>query len=162
MERLNTFVTRWHSKSNTIEGSTLVHQTAKLGEESMMEISRAIINQKPTELKDSIGDSLVVINCLSNQAGFNVDYVIGSYTVHNPIEMSEVVLHLMSAYGQICYEVCRSKLADETLEDFVYWLKVLATNQGWDIEDCYELAYNTIKDRKIKMVNCIAVKEEDL
>ena len=41
-------------------------------------------------------------------------------------------------------------------------LVIMAAQMGVTLEDCMELAYNEIKDRKGKMINGIFVKESDL
>ena len=42
------------------------------------------------------------------------------------------------------------------------WLKSLSTALGYDFEECFELAYQEIKDRKGKWIDGTFVKEEDL
>lgn len=44
----------------------------------------------------------------------------------------------------------------------VSYLKAIAHKLGYDFADCFELAYNEIKDRKGKWIDGSFVKEEDL
>nr|DAK35117.1 MAG TPA: MazG-like family protein [Caudoviricetes sp.] len=44
----------------------------------------------------------------------------------------------------------------------VGYLKAIAHKLGYDFADCFELAYNEIKDRKGRWVEGSFVKEEDL
>lgn len=53
------------------------------------------------------------------------------------------------------------KTASE-LGDILVTLIVVAEQLGFSIEDCLQVAYNKIKDRKGKMVNGKFVKEADL
>jgi len=41
-------------------------------------------------------------------------------------------------------------------------MTIYALQRGIDIDDCIEEAYNTIKNRKGKMIDGVFVKEEDL
>lgn len=42
------------------------------------------------------------------------------------------------------------------------WLKSLSIALGYDFEECFELAYQEIKDRKGRWIDGTFVKEEDL
>ena len=44
----------------------------------------------------------------------------------------------------------------------VSYLKAIAHKLGYEFADCFELAYNEIKDRKGRWVDGSFVKEEDL
>nr|DAK18463.1 MAG TPA: dCTP pyrophosphatase 1 [Caudoviricetes sp.] len=41
-------------------------------------------------------------------------------------------------------------------------LTIYCQQKGWSIAECFQLAYNEIKNRKGKMVNGSFVKSEDL
>ncbi|MCW1043420.1 DNA-binding protein, partial [Streptococcus anginosus] len=44
----------------------------------------------------------------------------------------------------------------------VEYLKSISNILGYDFEECFELAYQEIKDRKGRWINGTFVKEEDL
>ena len=44
----------------------------------------------------------------------------------------------------------------------IYWLKSISKELGYDFEECFELAYQEIKDRKGRWIDGTFVKEEDL
>ena len=44
----------------------------------------------------------------------------------------------------------------------IYWLKSISTALEYDFDECFELAYQEIKDRKGKWIDGSFVKEEDL
>lgn len=44
----------------------------------------------------------------------------------------------------------------------IYWLKSISKTLGYDFDECFELAYNEIKDRKGRWIDGSFVKEEDL
>lgn len=58
-------------------------------------------------------------------------------------------------------EKCSADIADG-IGDVLVTLIIVAEQTGLDIEDCIEVAYNEIKDRKGEMRNGKFVKEEDL
>lgn len=53
-------------------------------------------------------------------------------------------------------------LTKDGLGDMFVVMTILSQQLGFDIEECIEMAYNEIKDRKGKMINGVFVKEEDL
>lgn len=56
----------------------------------------------------------------------------------------------------------RNDLIADGVGDAVVVLTILSKQCGLNIEDCIELAWNEIKDRKGKMIDGIFVKEADL
>ena len=44
----------------------------------------------------------------------------------------------------------------------IYWLKSISKSLGYNFEECFELAYQEIKDRKGRWIDGTFVKEEDL
>jgi DNA-binding protein len=44
----------------------------------------------------------------------------------------------------------------------IYWLKSISKSLGYNFDECFELAYNEIKDRKGRWIDGTFVKEEDL
>ena len=50
----------------------------------------------------------------------------------------------------------------DAVGDILVVLTIYCQQKGWSIAECFELAYNEIKNRKGKMVNGSFVKSEDL
>lgn len=50
----------------------------------------------------------------------------------------------------------------DAIGDILVVLTIYCQQKGWSIAECFELAYNEIKNRKGKMVNGSFVKSEDL
>lgn len=71
---------------------------------------------------------------------------------------------LMEEVGELSSGVCRNKLniIEDSIGDSIVVLTILAKQYGLDVMTCVEKAYDTIKDRKGKMVNGVFIKEEDL
>ena len=74
------------------------------------------------------------------------------------------VSKLVEELGELATGVNKNKtdLIADGVGDAVVVLTILAKQCGMNIEDCIELAWNEIKDRKGKMIAGIFVKEEDL
>lgn len=74
------------------------------------------------------------------------------------------VSKLVEELGELATGVNKGKndLIADGIGDAVVVLTILAKQCGMNIEDCIDLAWNEIKDRKGKMVNGIYIKNEDL
>ena len=79
-------------------------------------------------------------------------------------ETAKQMVKLMEEVGELASGMARdniNKIIDSIGDAYVV-LTILALQYGIDIEMCIDEAYETIKDRKGKLVNGIFVKEEDL
>ena len=56
-------------------------------------------------------------------------------------------------------EMMRGK---DAVGDILVVLTIYCQQKGWSIAECFQMAWNEIKDRKGKMVDGSFVKEEDL
>ena len=56
----------------------------------------------------------------------------------------------------------RHDVVKDSIGDIVVVLTILARQEGLEILDCVERAYDEIKDRKGKMVNGVFIKESDM
>lgn len=63
---------------------------------------------------------------------------------------------------QLCQDFSDDGILELYLSRTIYWLKSLSTALGYDFEECFELAYQEIKDRKGRWIDGSFVKEEDL
>lgn len=71
---------------------------------------------------------------------------------------------LMEEVGELAQGIAKNRVEDvfDGIGDAVVVLTILASQYGTRIEDCIELAWQEIKDRKGRMVNGIFIKEADL
>lgn len=70
------------------------------------------------------------------------------------------VLKLLQELGELSDNVCKGNdIRDDIGDMMVVMINILARNK-LTLEECLEVAYNDIKDRKGKMVDGIFVKEE--
>jgi len=70
------------------------------------------------------------------------------------------VLKLLQELGELSDNVCKGNdIRDDIGDMLVVMINILARNK-LTLEECLDVAYNDIKDRKGKMVDGIFVKEE--
>lgn len=74
------------------------------------------------------------------------------------LKLSEEVGELASAIGK---DKSENEIKEEIGDVYVV-ITILAMQLGLRVEDCIDLAYNKIIDRKGKMINGVFVKEDDL
>jgi NTP pyrophosphatase (non-canonical NTP hydrolase) len=70
---------------------------------------------------------------------------------------------LTEEIGELAHGIAKGR-RDEIIDgigDAVVVLTILAAQNGMDIEDCIEVAWNEIKDRRGRMVDGVFVKEGD-
>jgi len=148
LKNLTEKVKQWSKdRGITINGKSTT-QTLKLVSE-ISEIFDAYEKNDPQLLKDAIGDSLVVLinlNELINKEGNLQNEINWEPNVVKDNIHSKIIIdlgNLSDAVGKSNYEEA-SKLIQIMVED----LFVLSEINLVKVEDCLEMAYNEIKDRK--------------
>lgn len=145
-------VRQWANNRGLIEGGSVMTQKVKLFEE-FGELCRAVIKNDVKELKDAIGDCIVVI--------INM-YAISEVDVENWIKYNEQILDsyenkpiniinsLISSMLELSYKdrTCNGR---HYIEDVLTTLAQLTIHYDTNLVECLDLAYNEIKDRKGKM-----------
>lgn len=73
-------------------------------------------------------------------------------------------LKLGEEFGELFEGLAKGKedLTKDALGDMYVVMTILSGQLGFTIEECIEIAYGEIKDRKGRMVDGVFVKEEDL
>jgi NTP pyrophosphatase (non-canonical NTP hydrolase) len=72
------------------------------------------------------------------------------------------VLKLMQELGELSDNVCLANDLRDDIGDMLVVLINIAERNGVSIQECLQVAYNDIKDRKGKMIDGIFVKETSL
>lgn len=82
----------------------------------------------------------------------------------NPDNSTAQALKLFEEAGELAQAHLKEREADgkDAVGDILVVLTIYCQQKGWSIAECFELAYNEIKNRKGKMVNGSFVKEGDL
>ena len=73
-------------------------------------------------------------------------------------------LKLGSEFGELCDNIAKGRYdaAKDDIGDMVVVLTIVAQQIGSSLEECFEVAYNDIKNRRGRMVNGTFIKESDL
>jgi len=71
------------------------------------------------------------------------------------------VLKLIQEIGELSDSVCKGEDVKDDIGDCLVILINIAEREGTTLEECLNVAYNDIKDRKGKMIDGIFVKEGD-
>lgn len=70
------------------------------------------------------------------------------------------VLKLIQEVGELSDNTCKGQDIRDDIGDIVVVLINIMARNGLTLEQCLEVAYNDIKDRKGRMVDGIFIKEE--
>lgn len=63
---------------------------------------------------------------------------------------------------QLTHNLVEKRVCRDNLVSSIGYLKSISNALGYDFEECFELAYQEIKDRKGRWIDGTFVKEEDL
>jgi NTP pyrophosphatase (non-canonical NTP hydrolase) len=69
---------------------------------------------------------------------------------------------LAQEMGELSSNICKGKDIRDDVGDMMVVLINIMERNGLSMEDCLEVAYDDIKDRKGKMIDGVFVKEGDL
>ena len=154
-------VKQWFIDRDLENGGRLDKQSLKLSEE-FGELCAGYLKKNEQLTKDSIGDCAVVIVGLALLIKVDVQEIFK--TSENNENVMTCFSHLSRNISdfQIYQEFSAKDIPRLSLVRAIRWLKSLSTALGYDFEECFELAYNEIKDRKGRWIDGSFVKEEDL
>lgn len=159
MEQLIKQIEQWAEDRNIIKGSKPIDQAMKLFSE-YGELADNV--GKGRDCRDDIGDIFVVLTIMAKQYGYPV-------SIHNSWN-SEIVYELLGKsnkemvvqLGAYLNNISISPfLAIKPLPKALTILEIIAKNFGTTLEECVQISYNDIKDRKGIMHNGVFVKESD-
>ena len=71
-------------------------------------------------------------------------------------------MKLIQEAGELSDNICKGKDIRDDIGDMMVVLINIATRNKLSIEECLQIAYDDIKDRKGKMVDGVFIKESDL
>ena len=155
-------VKQWFIDRDLENGGRLDKQSLKLSEE-FGELCAGYLKKNEKLTKDSIGDCAVVIVGLALlikadvqeifDEVFSDEYrVIGCLTFLNRTISNIQLSNGFTNKDMYIIDLTRS----------IYWLKSISKSLGYNFEECFELTYQEIKDRKGRWIDGTFVKEEDL
>lgn len=154
-------VKQWFIDRDLEKGGRLDKQSLKLSEE-FGELCAGYLKKNEELTKDSIGDCAVVIVGLALLIKEDVQKIFE--TSENDRDVMTCFSHLSRNISD--FQIYRNSFSKDfrkvSLIRTFRWLKSLSTALGYDFEECFELAYQEIKDRKGRWIDGTFVKEEDL
>lgn len=162
-QELVTLTKKWFIDRDLEHGGRLDKQALKLSEE-FGELCAGYLKQNEKLTKDSIGDCAVVIVGLALLIDVDVHSIFKSADGVRPREAMESfkLLNANISEFQLSQELASKEMCRHNLVRAVAYLKSISKALDYDFTDCFELAYNEIKDRKGRWVDGCFVKEEEL
>lgn len=166
MELENELVTltkKWFIDRDLENGGRLDKQSLKLSEE-FGELCAGYLKQNEKLTKDSIGDCAVVIVGLALLIDADVHSIFerADGVIRKEVMESFKLLNANISEFQLSQDLASKDMCRHNLVRAVAYLKSISKAFDYDFVDCFELAYNEIKDRKGKWIDGSFVKEEDL
>ena len=156
-------VKKWFVDRDLEHGGRLDKQALKLSEE-FGELCAGYLKRNEKLTKDSIGDCAVVVVGLALLIRRDVHSI---FEEANNIRRKEVMdcfklLNANISEFQLSQDLASKEMCRHNLVRAVAYLKYISKALDYDFADCFEVAYNEIKDRKGKWIDGSFVKEEDL
>ena len=160
-------VKQWFIDRDLENGGQLDKQSLKLSEE-FGELCAGYLKKNEKLTKDSIGDCAVVIVGLALLIKEDVHKIFEGL---NHVEEVDVMKCFKGLNLNICAILSYSDRRYDRRYDGIFrydlvfaveYLKSISQLLGYDFEECFELAYQEIKDRKGRWIDGSFVKEEDL
>ena len=151
-------VVKWAKDRGIIPNSSFDAQYIKLVEE-LGELALGIRKRDDELIKDSIGDVAVVLVNLAAIQGIDVkDIQIG--WIKTTTSKFNLLVYFI---GQLVFERKNKESMRTVVNDCLFLLEGIATENGKSFMKCCELAWNEIKDRKGYLrEDGIFIKEEDI
>lgn len=157
---INWFIARDISKGDIDkQGLKLIEETG--------ELVAGYLKGKHEVIMDSIGDVAVVVVGYAMMAGVNPEQVFSKEKDDYIPDFGGVTAWIW----MITDSAFQAKVAQDlgiensllaNLQNIICYLDLICRELGYDFTECFEGAYNEIKDRKGRWVNGSFVKEEDL
>lgn len=150
----------WANQRDLIKKENSTVQIFKLIEESS-EIFKAYLDNNVGEIKDGIGDTQIVIYILLEQLG--IQEVIKPFEF-NPQSVKSDLFEFHKAISNIVYSYNyiykHEKVSISSINVALGYLQNIARYYNSSLEECLELAYNEIKNRKGETVNGTFIKNK--
>lgn len=159
------FATKMWFIARGIEDGDINKQGLKLIEETGELVSGYLKNNEDV-IKDSIGDVAVVVIGYAMMAGVNPEKVFftkkDNYTPFNNVSTLIWMLVDNAFQAKMSKDLGIEAGLQYNLSNIIFYLESICKTLGYDFVECFELAYEEIKDRKGKWIDGSFVKEEDL
>ena len=159
------FATKMWFIARDIEQGDVNKQGLKLIEETGELVSGYLKNKKDV-VKDSIGDVAVVVIGYAMMAGVSPEKVFFTkkedYKPFNNVSTLIWMLMDNAFQAKVSKDLGIETGIQYSLSNIVFYLESICKELNYDFVECFEQAYEEIKDRKGKWIDGSFVKEEDL
>jgi DNA-binding protein len=156
-------VKQWFIDRDLENGGRLDKQSLKLSEE-FGELCAGYLKKNEQLTKDSIGDCAVVIVGLALLIKEDVNQIFEESEFAEDRNVTKCLnwLNTNISSFQLRQGSRKRKYCRFNLVSSISYLKSISYALDYKFEECFELAYNEIKDRKGRWIDGTFVKEEDL
>lgn len=152
-------IEQWAEDRNIIKGTKPIDQAMKLFSEAG-ELADNI--GKGRDVKDDVGDCLVVLTIITKQLGGTVSELNFNSLNWAEADSKTLLLNLMNSMNEFtAYADNANFLHVGLLKRCINILSGIARNNKSTLEECVSIAYNDIKDRKGVVYNGLFIKESD-
>lgn len=161
MEDLIKKIEQWAEDRNIIKGSKPIDQAMKLFSE-FGELADNV--GKGRDCRDDIGDCAVVITIIMRQCGLSLHAYAEDLKFISQYDIKYNVAQLGSNIAEFVSDIASNHEISDESDAFIScieYLNVIALQIGSTINECLEVAYSDIKDRKGIMLGGIFIKESD-
>lgn len=161
MNELIAKIEQWANDRNIIKGSKPIDQAMKLFSE-FGELADNV--GKGRDCRDDIGDFAVVMTIIMAQCGLSFHAYTSDLTLQSNYDLKYNVSQLAENMTEFVSDIASNDLISDDSDAFIWcieWLNVIALQVGTTLEECLQIAYDDIKDRKGIMSNGVFIKESD-
>ena len=158
MNELIQKIEQWAEDRNIIKGTKPIDQAMKLFSEAG-ELADNV--GKGRDVKDDIGDCIVVVSIISEQLGSSLKTL--SFNKHQWAEddSKSLVIELMIALSDFSKWASLGYHHFGLVKRILNILNGIARNHKTTLDECVQVAYNDIKNRKGIVFNGTFIKESD-
>ena len=153
-------VQQWFVDRNLHEANP-VKQFLKLMEESG-ELFEGIAKDKSELIYDALGDIQVVMIGLEQQINNGAQISANEQELELLLMVSSLGNISQKLYSHVCHNETQTPLIKSDIMFLDSVINSVSIFNGTNTENCLQIAYDAIKDRKVKMIDGVFVKEEDL
>lgn len=137
-------IEQWANEKSLLVEDNAPKQYLKFLEE-VGETARAILKNDVEEIKDGFGDIAVTIIILASQLGIDVDYTCSWDDIERRKQGFDYFIDVMGP--------------EYVPKDELAYLQIVARSYGYNLTECLNIAWNTIKNRTGKTENGIFKKD---
>ena len=160
MEDLIKKIEQWAEDRNIINGTKPIDQAMKLFSE-FGELADNV--GKGRDCRDDVGDCAVVLTIIMAQCGLSF-YDHSEFMIMSDKDIKYNVAQLGSEISEFVSEIASNDYIPEDSDAFISaigWLNTISSCADATLQECVQIAYDDIKDRKGIVHNGLFIKESD-